>query len=106
MLNLPEIQDILGTTWILTPELADLVFKREPRNRFGLYTEWPMILWRSAKSPLYIEVEGLEWETPDRYRKEIETQGLEKWRQNFQTASEWRRRTEMLRDFIDSSLVS
>jgi neutral trehalase len=65
-----------------------------------------MTLWRSARNPLYIEVEGLEWETLDRYRDEIKTQGIEKWKQDFQTASEWRRRTEMLRDFIESSLVS
>jgi hypothetical protein len=106
MLSIPETRDILGTTWILTPKLAEMIIKREPRNRFGFYTEWPMTLWRSARSPLYIEVEGLEWETPDRYREEIKTQSHEKWKQDFQTASEWRRRTEMLKDFIDSSLVT
>jgi hypothetical protein len=106
MLSLPETRDILGTTWILTPELAEMIIKKESKNQFGFYTDWPETLWRSAKRPLYIEVEGLEWETPDRYREEIKTLGLEKWKQKFQTASEWRKRTEMLSDFIESSLIS
>jgi len=41
MLSLAETRDILGTTWILTPELAEMIIKKEPRNQFGFYTEWP-----------------------------------------------------------------
>jgi len=61
-----------------------------------------MNLWQSASNPLYIEREGLEWETPDRYQEEIKTQGLEKWKLNFQTVNEWKRRTAMLNDFIEA----
>jgi hypothetical protein len=60
-----------------------------------------MKLWRSAGNPLYLEREGLEWETPDRYQEEIRTQGLEGWKLNFQTVNEWRRRIAMLKDFIE-----
>jgi hypothetical protein len=59
-------------------------------------------MWRKSKNPLYIEIEGLEWETPDRYREEIKTQGLEQWKKSFQTPAEWRKRVEMLRDFTES----
>ena len=73
-------------------------------NQYGFYAEWPITLWRSARNPLYLECEGLEWETPDRYIEEIKAQGYEEWKKSFQTGSEWRRRSVMLRDFIDSAL--
>lgn len=105
-LGLKETRDILGTTWILAPELAERVINRQNKNTFGFYTEWPMTLWKYATNPLYIECEGLEWETPDRYREEIQALGYAKWKITFQTPQEWRRRTEMLRDFIESSYAS
>jgi hypothetical protein len=104
VLGFDKIPDILGTTWIMTPQLMKTVLKQKPVNDFGFYSEWPIKLWRSANNPKYKEVEGLEWETPDRYQEEIRTQGLEKWKLNFQTANEWKRRTNMLRDFVDSAI--
>jgi len=105
-LGFTETRDILGTTWIMTPEMASMILRREAVNKFGFYTDWPMTLWRSAKKPLYLEREGLEWETPDRYQDEIRSQGYEKWRTGYQTAQEWRKRVEMLKDFIESSSMS
>jgi len=104
VIGLTETRDILGTTWIITPALAKLVLEIVPSNRYGFFIEWPLTLWRSARNPNYIEVEGLEWETPDRYKEEIKAEGLEHWMERFQTTSEWRRRSVMLRDFIDSAL--
>jgi len=46
-------------------------------NQFGFYVEWPITLWRSARNPMYLKCEGLEWETPDRYVTEIKALGLE-----------------------------
>ncbi|MCX6653670.1 MAG: hypothetical protein NTY03_00965 [Candidatus Bathyarchaeota archaeon] len=105
-LGFAETRDILGTTWILAPEMASLILKREPLNKFGFYTDWPMTFWRSAKNPLYLEREGLEWETPDRYQDEINSQGFQKWIAGYQTVQEWRKRVDMLKDFIGSSLMS
>ena len=104
LLGFPETRDVLETTWIMTPASATKFLEMEPSSRFGFYAEWPITLWRSARNPLYLECEGLEWETPDRYTEEIRAQGLDEWRRSFQTAQEWRKRTEMLRDFIDSTL--
>jgi len=95
--------DILGTTWMLTPELAMRIIDRQYTNTFGFYIEWPTILWRSASYPLYVECEGLEWETPDRYREEIKAIGYGNWLTNFQTHQECKKRTEMLKEFIESS---
>jgi hypothetical protein len=104
VLGFQETRDVLGTTWILTPALAKKVTERKPMNQYGFYAEWPITLWRSARNPLYLECEGLEWETPDRYIEEIKAQGYQEWKKSFQTGSEWRRRSVMLRDFIDSAL--
>jgi len=104
VLGFQETRDVLGTTWILTPALAKKVTKRKSMNQYGFYAEWPITLWRSARNPLYLECEGLEWETPDRYTEEIKAQGYEEWKKSFQTTFEWRKRTEMLRGFIESSL--
>ena len=103
LLGFQEIRDVLGTTWILTPALAKKVIELKPMNQFGFYAEWPITLWRSAQRLKYVEAEGLEWETPDRYQEEIKAQGFEKWKRNLQTASEWKKRSEMLRDFIEYS---
>ena len=103
ILGFSKTRDILGTTWILTRELATLVTNRKSSNAFGFYTDWPMTFWRSAKNPSYIEMEGLEWETTDRYKEEIRTQGFENWKTRFQTPQEWVKRTKMLRDFIEST---
>ncbi len=103
VLGFTETKDVLGTTWLLTPKLANLIINRKTTNTFGFYTDWPITLWRSATVPFYLECEGLEWETPDRYREEIPTLGYDNWKANFQTAKEWKKRTEMLADFIQSS---
>lgn len=104
LLDFPDTRDVLGTTWLLTPALAKQVLEKEPGNQYGFYIEWPITFWRSAMNPRYIEVEGLEWETPDRYKEEIKKQGLEQWKKDYQTHDEWIKRTHMLEDFIDSSL--
>ena len=105
VLRFKKTGDILGTTWILTPQQVKMILEHKPMSEFGFYTEWPMKLWRSARNPLYIEREGLEWETPDRYQDEIKNQGLETWKQSFQTVNEWKRRTNMLKDFIETMAV-
>jgi len=66
LLVLQETRDVLGTTRILTPALAKKVIELKPMNQYGFYAKWPITLWRSARNPLYLECEGLEWETPDR----------------------------------------
>ena len=103
-LGFSDTRDVLGVTYMITSRLAKQVLDMEARNRFGFYVEWPIFLWRSSRHPRYIEAEGLEWETPDRYRAEIKEMGLENWFRQYQTAEEWRKRTEMLRDFAESSI--
>lgn len=39
--------------------------------------------------------EGLEWETPDRFRAAIATQGYQQWLASYETPAEWRRRAHL-----------
>ena len=43
----------------------------------------------------YLECRGLDWETPDRYRRAIRRVGLAAWRRRQETAPEWSMRVEM-----------
>jgi len=99
-----ETRDFLGGCWRLTPRLANYLLHLPTSNQFGFYVEWPFYAWRKAEIPGYIEVEGLEWETPDRYLSEIRDMGYEIWSQSFQTPREWQKRVGMLSDFIESAL--
>jgi len=51
-----------------------------------------------------MEIDGLEWETPDRYKEEIKAKGHEKWLHEFQTPQEWERRIELLGEVTTSML--
>jgi hypothetical protein len=105
VLGFTEPRDVLGTTWILTPALAGKILNLEPSNRYGFYAEWPIQLWNNSTNPTYIEVEGLEWETPDRYRQEIAQAGYLSWKESYQNVQEWRKRNLMLRDMIEATIT-
>ena len=69
-------------------------------TELGFYASWPVILWKNAKNKKYIEVEGQEWETPDRFQKEINKQGYNNWLSQFQTIKEWKLRVRLLEDCV------
>ena len=104
ILGFKETRDIISACWRLTPRSAEKLLQLPNNNTYGFYCEWPITAWREAENPVYLEVEGLEWETPDRYRPEIHEKGYKQWLQSFQTPREWQKRVEMLRDFIESTL--
>ncbi|MDI6720776.1 MAG: hypothetical protein QMD85_00185 [Candidatus Aenigmarchaeota archaeon] len=49
-----------------------------------------------------IEVEGMEWETPDIYQKEIASLGYKEWIRQFQSHAEWRKRVDMMRQIVEA----
>jgi len=102
ILGFHETRDVLGTTWILTPALVKKVTKRKSMNQYGFYADWPIQLWRNSTNPTYIEVEGLEWETPDRYQQEIAQAGYVSWKESYQNVREWRKRNLILRDMTEA----
>ena len=85
---------------IITKELAVKILRMQNKTDSGFYCTWPILLWSWADSKRYMEVEGLEWETPDRYRKYIDNNGYEKWLNDFINPSEWRVRIGILHDCL------
>lgn len=102
ILGFKETRDIISACWRLTPRLVRELLRLPESNRYGFYCQWPIEAWRKAEKPYYVEVEGLEWETPDRYSKEIKCKGYDAWLKDFQTPGEWRKRVQILTDSIES----
>jgi hypothetical protein len=48
-----------------------------------------------------VEAEGLEWETPDRFRAEIAELGYDAWLDQFQSPAERRRRVACMNDCLE-----
>jgi hypothetical protein len=64
----------------------------------GFYCTWPLLFYEWAETQDYIEVGGLEWETPDKYQAEIEEIGYDDWLDQFQSHQEWAKRVELMEE--------
>ena len=80
--------DISSGAFGLDREVAELVVKESTKNDFGFYGEIMAIPLRHGIKINTIEVEGLEWETPDQYKEEINKVGYTQWLNNFQSLEE------------------
>lgn len=88
--------DIMSGSLGMERSLAELVIKESKRDDFGFYAE-PLMIAKKHNFPINtIEVEGLEWETPDQYKEQIEKYGYSGWLANFQSLSEWEKRVKLL----------
>jgi hypothetical protein len=98
ILGFTDIRDIISVCFVMNDQLSKKILTYTNSTATGFYSSWPIIFWNSAKNKKYIEVEGLEWETPDQYRKEIKEMGFERWLKEFQSPQEWKRRVSLLHD--------
>ena len=97
-LELPEIRDIISVCYIINKELAENIINVEHITTTGFYCTWPLLFWQWAERKEYIEVGGLEWETPDQFEAEIDEMGYDNWLEHFQSQQEWIKRVDMLND--------
>ena len=104
VLGFEDTRDIIGVGWGLSSSLVQLLLSTPQRNSFGFFCGWPVIAWRNAVKKAYVEAEGLEWETPDRYEDEIALEGYERWLKAFMAPREWERRSLMLKDLVETLL--
>jgi len=104
ILGFKDTRDIIGVGWGLSSSLVQLLLSTPQRNSYGFFCGWPVIAWRNSARKAYVEVEGLEWETPDRYEDEIAVEGYESWLKAFTTPKEWEHRSLMLKDLVESLL--
>lgn len=70
------------------------------KNTYGFYCKWSIKARRQAENPCYVEIEGLEWGTHDRYQKEIKEKCYDTWLQELKKPEEWKRRVKILEDSI------
>ena len=101
ILGFPETRDIISVCYLFTKELGEKLIKIKNNTKTGFYSTWPIILWKNASTNRYIEVEGHEWETPDKFLKEITKIGYEEWVKKFQTSDEWKKRVRFLHDAME-----
>ena len=79
-------------------KLAEQIVKESKRMDYGIYAEFLMVALKHKAQINTIEVEGLEWETPDQFRELIEKEGYAKWLNDFQSLSEWEKRVKLIED--------
>jgi len=100
ILGFGDIKDLISVCYIFSKDLGEKILKINNFTTTGFYGSWPIYFWNFANTKSYIEVEGHEWETPDRFKVEIEKIGFERWKEQFQSAKEWHKRVNVLHDCL------
>ncbi len=90
--------DIMSGSYGFERRLAQKIVIEGKRNDFGFYAEFLIIALKHKFQINTLEVEGLEWETPDQYRDIIERKGYSKWLSEFTSLSEWEKRVKLLEE--------
>ncbi len=100
IVEFPETRDIISVCYIINKRLAEKIIQVSHSTVTGFYCTWPLLFWKWAETKDYIEVGGLEWETPDQYEPEIKEIGYDNWLKSFQSQQEWKKRVGMLEDYL------
>lgn len=100
-LGFKETRDIISVCYFFTKELGEKFLEFKNFTTTGFYCAWPIIFWKYASKKRYIEVEGLEWETPDKFQVEISEIGYDGWLKKFQSPEEWKKRVNFVQDAIE-----
>lgn len=98
ILGFEDTKDLISVCYIFTKDLGEKILKINNFTKTGFYGSWPIYFWNFANTKSYIEVEGHEWETPDRFKKEIDENP--QWLEQFQSAEEWNKRVNFLHDCL------
>ena len=99
-LGFSDTMDIISVCYVFTKELGETIMNVKNTTSTGFYGSWPIILWSLATKKQYIEVEGHEWETPDRFSEEITEMGYKKWLKEFESPQEWLKRVTFLHECL------
>ncbi len=92
--------DFLVPSFVLTRPLAEKFVARSRARDNAMYGEWVALLAGLDVPLAYVECDGLDWETPDRYRADVRRVGLAAWRCAMSTPAEWAMRRKMAREFV------
>jgi hypothetical protein len=103
-LGQPDV-DAFSGSYIWSRRAAEAVLAAPGPRDLRFYAEAVVAPFRAGCSIGCQRVEGLEWETPDQYPAEIERLGYATWLAQFESADQWRHRSEMARAFVESALL-
>jgi hypothetical protein len=92
--------DFLVPSFVLTRDLTVRLVARSRARDAAMYGEWVALLAGLGAPLAYVECDGLDWETPDRYRTEVRRIGRAAWRRAMSTPAEWAMRRTMAREFV------
>jgi hypothetical protein len=92
--------DLLVPSFVLERTATERLLARSHARDSTMYGEWAALLLGLAPEVAYLECRGLEWETPDRYRRAVRRLGLPAWRRRHETPAEWELRVAMAREFV------
>ena len=104
ILGFPKPHDIISVCWGFTYDLGKKLLTIKNSTLTGFYGTWPLLLWNWASTKGYLETEGLEWETPDRYISDIKNVGYDIWLKSFENPNEWNKRVRILHDYLNELL--
>src|SRR3989344_2664975 len=90
--------DIMSGSFAFDRNLAEHIVKESKRKDFGIYAEFLMVALKNKVQINTMEVEGLEWETPDQFKDKIEQEGYSAWLNEFESLPEWQRRVKLIED--------
>jgi hypothetical protein len=87
--------DVLVPSFVVPAATAHALARRSRARDEDVYGEWPALL--AAIEPVlgYVECAGLDWETPDRFRRAVRRVGKPAWRRRQDTPAEWALRAAM-----------
>ena len=87
--------DFLVPSFVLPREQAMRLTKASRARNETMYGEWAVLVATSAPTIAYVECRGLDWETPDRHRADVEATGLDAFRDAQDTPEEWTMRRRL-----------
>ncbi len=99
--------DLLAGSRGFSRRAAQFLLAHSPAGRaVGTDAEWPVLLHRAGFELDYVEVDGLDWETADRYQlraadREAQHRAAETYDRD---ARHWARRVELAREVIQAGL--
>jgi hypothetical protein len=92
--------DFMVPSFILDRARTETLLRRSRARDAAMYGEWAALLAGIDPAPAYIECRGLDWETPDRFRKQVRRMGRPAWKRKQETPAEWSLRIEMAAAFV------
>ena len=87
--------DFLVPSFVLRCENATRLMEASRARSETMYGEWAALVATSAPTIAYVECRGLDWETPDRHRAEVDASGLDAFRDAQDTPEEWKLRRRL-----------